>query len=112
MAPMRSFRLQVILALVFSCCGCFVACEGMPTDKLEEQAAGPCAPVGPRKLAGTQVGNIKLSSGQITLPECDGLDRIGLVLFHNGFGVRCNCFRKTAQNMSGAPRDINTIYTM
>eukprot|EP00892_Ulva_mutabilis_P003952 jgi/Ulvmu1/1929/UM012_0089.1 len=98
MAQRHCLWLQPILLLILSCCSRFRPCASMETD--QAQPAAPCSPTSAQALPGGSLGRIQLSSGQITLPGCDNLDRIGLVLFHNGFGARKEYYDEYATTLA------------
>ena len=97
MVQTHCMGLRVTLVIILSCCGCFVSCESIGTDEARSvDPWGPCTPIGPHVFPETLIKNISLTGAQITLPGCDAFDRIGLVLFHSGFGVRATFVQRRA----------------
>eukprot|EP00892_Ulva_mutabilis_P003955 jgi/Ulvmu1/1931/UM012_0091.1 len=78
--------LPILLLSLLSCCLHIRLCESMETD--QAQPVAPCSPTSAQDLPGITFNKTQLSGGRITLPGCDNLDRIGLVVFHNGFAAR------------------------
>lgn len=97
----ESMWMQRVTLLLAACCltpllrktmaaRCGTAVDSDP-HRVQDNA-GPSSSIVTVGLPGTAVGNIKISSGQLTVPGCSTSDRFGLVLFHSGFSVRCVCF--------------------
>ena len=82
---MRSLK-----AFLGPCVGLLLFCTAASTaarNAVGDEMDGPFG-TSSFELPKQKVGNIQLSSGEVTVPDSDDLGRIGLVLFHSGFGVR------------------------
>lgn len=85
-----------LVSLLISCYWHLLACKAIAADSSPDLGAsqamtGPCSPISSYEIPKITVGGITLTSGVITVPECNSLDTIGLLLFHSGFAVRCFC---------------------
>lgn len=93
-----------LVSLLISCCWPLLVCNPIAAHSsaglgVSQAMDGPCFPTSSYRIPKITVGGITLTSGVITVPGCNSLDTVGLLLFHNGFAVRCFCIQSILDSL-------------